>query len=370
MPLEGSMPLQTPAEAVRSAMDQLGWSQADLAFVLGVDRTAISQILAGRRGISPDLAKAFAVAFGVPLETFAKIQAEWELRNARDPSPGLAARAVAQTQYPIREMMKRGWIRENSDLQTQLCAFFSISSLVDAPRLTHAAKRTEQQAIPGSQLAWLFRVRQIAKEMPTPPYSRTRLENSVEKMKLMLGAPEEVRHAPRLLHEAGVRFVIVEGLPGSQIDGVCFWLDSNSPVIGMSLRFDRIDNFWFVLRHECSHVLHGHGQDEAILDAEMDRAPVGAVSNEETIANSDASEFCVPQSKMQSFYLRKNPFFAERDVLAFAKIMKVHPGLVVGQLQRIVGRYDLLRRHLVSIRNHISGSALVDGWGDVIPVGS
>jgi len=163
--------------------------------------------------------------------------------------------------------------------------------------------------------------------------------------------------------------VIVEGLPGSQIDGVCFWLDSASPVIGMSLRFDRIDNFWFVLRHECAHVLHGHGQDEAILDVEMDRAPVGAVNEEESVANNEASEFCVPQQKMQSFYLRKNPFFAERDVLAFAKIMKVHPGLVVGQLQRIVGRYDLLRRHLVNVRNHISGSALVDGWGDVIPVG-
>ncbi|MFX8692489.1 hypothetical protein ABTM44_18400, partial [Acinetobacter baumannii] len=75
----------------------------------------------------------------------------------------------------------------------------------------------------------------------------------------MREAPEETRNVPRLLQEAGVRFVIVEGLPGSKIDGVCFWLDDKSPVIGMSLRFDRIDNFWFVLRHECAHVLHGHG---------------------------------------------------------------------------------------------------------------
>ena len=48
-----------------------------------------------------------------------------------------------------------------------------------------------------------------------------------------------------------------EALPSSKIDGVCLWLDQHSPVIGMSLRFDRIDNFWFVLGHEIEHALKG-----------------------------------------------------------------------------------------------------------------
>ena len=53
---------------------------------------------------------------------------------------------------------------------------------------------------------------------------------------------------------AGVRFVIVEGLPGSKIDGVCVWLGAQ-PVIGLTLRLDRPDNLCFVLRHEIEHVL-------------------------------------------------------------------------------------------------------------------
>jgi HTH-type transcriptional regulator/antitoxin HigA len=204
--------------------------------------------------------------------------------------------------------------------------------------------------------------------MPTPAFSRAKLAEAVEAMKALRGDPEEARHVPRLLHDAGVRFVIVEGLPGGRIDGVCFWLDGVSPVIGISLRYDRIDNFWFVLRHECAHVLHGHGRAAAIVDADLqeDRANV---SDEEKIADTDAAEFCIPQDRMRSFYLRKNPFFPERDVLAFSKIAGVHPGIVVGQLQRLIGRYDFLRRHLVGVRSHISKAALVDGWGDVIPVG-
>jgi HTH-type transcriptional regulator/antitoxin HigA len=362
--------LPSPADVVRSAMQERGWSQSDLAYVLGVKSAAVNPILSGKRGISPEMAKALASAFNMPAETFALAQAEWELRHASDPDPGVIARARVQAEYPLREMMKRGWVGEEStgaELEAQLCRFFNVASLADVPHLAHAAKKTEYSHIPAPQLAWLFRVRQIAREMPTPPYSQAPLASAVEQMNEMRGNPEEIRLIPRMLHEVGVRFVIVEGLPGSKIDGVCFWLDRQSPVIGMSMRFDRIDNFWFVLRHECSHVLHGHGQGAAIVDAELEQATKN-VSEEETIANTDASEFCVPQSKIQSFYLRKKPLFAERDVLAFSKIMKVHPGLVVGQLQKITGRYDLLRRHLVAARGHIAGSALMDGWGDVIPV--
>jgi HTH-type transcriptional regulator / antitoxin HigA len=156
-------------------------------------------------------------------------------------------------------------------------------------------------------------------------------------------------------------------VPGGKIDGVCSWLDRQSPVIGMSLRFDRIDNFWFVLRHECSHVLHNHGQDAAIIDTDLEKQE-NDQNEEEKTANVEAADFCVPQNKMNSFYLRKKPLFLERDVLAFAQIMHIHPGIVVGQLQKMAKRYDLLRRHLVSVRKYVTGSALVDGWGDIAPV--
>ncbi len=360
----------SPADIIRHEMKKRGWSQADLAFVLGVTSSSINPILSGKQGVSPEMAKALAGALDISPERFAVAQAAWELRQARDPDPGVLARARIQSQYPLREMMRRGWIKEDAagvELETQLCRFFNVDSLAEVPYLAHSAKRTEYSHIPPAQLAWLFRVHHIAREMPTPLYVPSQLAATVERMRDLLGNPEDTRHIPRMLHEAGVRFAIVEGLPGSKIDGVCFWLNKGAPVIGMSLRFDRIDNFWFVLRHECAHVLHGHGQAAAIVDASLEELTLD-LSEEERIANSEAAEFCVSQEKIRSFYQRKKPLFTEREVLAFSKIMKVHAGLVVGQLQRMAGRYDLLRKHLVSVRKYIAGSALVDGWGDVIPV--
>ena len=74
---------------------------------------------------------------------------------------------------------------------------------------------------------------------------------------------------PRIMAECGIRYIIVEKLPKARIDGVCFWLDDNSPVIGMSLQRDTIDNFWFVLRHEIEHVLRRDGQDEEVIDEDL-----------------------------------------------------------------------------------------------------
>jgi HTH-type transcriptional regulator/antitoxin HigA len=71
---------------------------------------------------------------------------------------------------------------------------------------------------------------------------------------------------------------------------------------------------------------------------------------------------------MEAFVARKAPFFSERDVIGFSRLLKRHPGIVVGQLQRKTNRYTLLRDHLVKVREIIAPNAIKDGWGDVAPV--
>jgi HTH-type transcriptional regulator/antitoxin HigA len=108
-----------------------------------------------------------------------------------------------------------------------------------------------------------------------------------------------------------------------------------------------------------------------MLDYELegDRAGTGdGVAIEERIANEAAANFCVPKKQMDSFIARKSPFFAERDILGFARTIGVHPGLIAGQLQNRTARYDRFRNHLVKIRSSVTPSAMVDGWGDVAPV--
>jgi HTH-type transcriptional regulator/antitoxin HigA len=360
-----------PGDHVRELMKERGWLQAELAYVLGVSSSTVSEIVNSKIAISAEMAKALGAAFNRPAEEFADLQMRWSLDNAPEPSREIAARASAQAKYPFRAMAKRGWIKgpdSGADIHSELCRFFGVNDLQSVMQIGHAARKATEGELSGEQLVWLYRVRQIAGEMMTPAFDPAKFDEVLDALGKLRDDPKNVRHIPRLLESAGVRFVIVEALPGSKIDGVCTWLDKRSPVIGLSLRYDRIDNFWFVLRHECAHVKHGHGRDAAIVDFDMESDLGAPLNDEEQIADAEAADFCVPEEKMTSFYLRKRPFFAEREVMAFARRMGVHPGLVVGQLQRRMGRYDFLRKHLVKVRDHLSSAMMVDGWGNMIPV--
>ena len=275
-------------------------------------------------------------------------------------------------------MISRGWIqasdvRDVSNVEASLVEFFGVEAAEEIELLPHAAKKMMSDTGPTlTQLAWLYRVKAIASEMMVARYSPEMVRSAIKKLSNLLSAAEEARKVPRILTESGIRFVIVESLASAKIDGVCFWLNEGSPVIGMSLRYDRIDNFWFVLRHELEHMLHRHGQDTANPETELEGEKAGTgpnVPEEERIANEAAANFCVPNKMMDAFIARKSPFFAERDILGFARTINVHPGLIAGQLRHRIGRYDRFRNHLVKIRSIVAPSAIVDGWGDVAPVG-
>jgi len=363
-----------PGFYIKEEMEVRDWLQRDLAFILGCKEQTLNPILSGKRGISPAMAKAMGQAFDVPAEFFLNLQKAYDLAHAPEPGPDVAIRARMQSQYPVREMIKRGWIEESDALmiETQLVDFFEVDSPEQIPYLAHAAKRSryEEREIPPPQLAWLFRVRQLARSISVPTYSERALRDALGHLQGLLLAPEEARHVPRILMDCGVRFVIVEKIPHADIDGVCFW-HNGQPVIGISTKRDTIDNFWFVLRHEIEHVLRKHGQKDEIIDAELkgEKASTSAsLPEEERVANAAAADFCVPADKLESFMKRKHPFYYERDVIAFARIVQRHPGIVVGQMQHHLARYDYLTRHLAKIRQFVLPGASADGWGQVVPV--
>jgi len=355
-----------PGVYIKEEMDERGWSQRDLAFILGCSEQTINPILNGKRAISPDMAKALGLAFDVPAEFFANLQQAYDLAQARTPDPSVATRRNLQSVYPVREMIKRGWIElaDASMMELQLQKFFEDQ---EVPYMAHAARKSNyEERIPAPQLAWLFRVRQIAKSISVPTYSERNLRSALSDLQQLMFAPDETRHVPKILMESGVKFVLVEKLPNAKIDGVCFWLD-DVPVIGMSMQHDRIDNFWFVLRHEIEHVLRNHGKNQEMIDLDLDSTSI-SISEEERIANYAAADFCVPTDKLDSFIARKKPFYYEKDAVAFARVLQRHPGIVIGQIRRRLDRWDYLTRHLVKVRQYVLPGAIADGWGQIVPV--
>jgi HTH-type transcriptional regulator / antitoxin HigA len=373
-------PFRTPGQLIQKLLEDRNWTKRSLAMVLGIGESTVAKLIGGKQPVDAAMAVVLEEVFGTPAEQFIKLQRDFDLAQARivaQPDPGRATRACLYGDLPVGEMIKRGWldadnVRDTKKVEVALMRFFGVNRPEDIEILPHAAKKTavNTPATP-AQLAWLHRVKHIASDMLVGPFSAQALRAALPKLRALMVSPEGVAKVPRILAECGIRFVIVETLSSAKIDGVCYWLNETSPVIGMSLRFDRIDNFWFVLRHEIEHVLRMHGRSVAMLDAELEgeRAGTGPeVDDEERIANEAAQEFCVPSASLDAFVARKEPFFSERDLIGFARIIKTHPGILAGQIQRKTGRYDRFRNHLAKVREIITPNAIKDGWGDIAPV--
>ncbi|HUQ93941.1 MAG TPA: HigA family addiction module antitoxin [Bryobacteraceae bacterium] len=363
-----------PGEFIAEELEARNWSQIELAEVLGRPPKLVSQLISGKSAITPETAKGLGAAFGTGAEFWMNLERDYRLAHAVHDDAAVERRSSLYAKAPVKEMANRGWIEPSENievLEKRVFDFLHIKSIEEEPWLAHAAKKGASYGeVTTAQWTWLFRVIQIAEGISVTRYSPKALRDSLEKMERCMFAPEEARHVPRILAECGVRLVFVERLPQAKIDGACCWLQ-DSPVIGMSLRKDRIDNFWFVLRHEIEHILRGDGQKVAIIDADLEGVRAGTGEDlppEERAANEAASNFCVPTDKLLSFMRRKHPFYYEKDVVAFAQTVSRHPGLVIGQLQFRLDDYKYLGKKLslYKIRNHVLPGAITDGWGQTI----
>ena len=360
----------SPGEFIREELEARAWTQGDLAQIMDRPLRLVNELIAGKKQITPETARGLSKAFGDhdPLY-WMNLDAAYRLAQLEPEDESVDRRAKLYSLFPVREMMKRNWIEPSKKLEVveqRVCQFFRIKSIDDRPVFAHAAKAGQYDERTVLQLAWLYRARQLAEAVQSTPYSENKLRQSLTKLRALLIAPEEIRQAPRILAEAGIRLVLVEFLPGAKIDGATFWVNK-SPVIAMSLRFDRINNFWFVLRHELEHVLN---RDGLVIDVELPERirQKAQLLPEEMKANAAAAEFLIPKTELDSFITRVRPLYSEQRILLFAKRIAVHPGIVVGQLQfRDEIPYTHFHKHLVKVREIVMQSAVTDGWGAVPP---
>jgi HTH-type transcriptional regulator / antitoxin HigA len=360
-----------PGEFLREELEARNWNQTEFSEIIGRPVKMVNELLLGKRAITPETAIQLGDALGTGPELWMNLESQYQLSKVARQNNAVARKAKLYEKFPVREMVKRGWIgaAESIDvLEQQFLRFFGLKSIDDPLCIpAHAAKRSSE-AVTALQLAWLIAARRLALAVMVPRYRSAALRDALPRIHALMSAPEEARHVARILNECGVRFVVVEAMPASKIDGACFWLDDDQPAIAISTRLDRIDNFWFVLRHEIEHVLCEHGkQDSMIFDEDL--ADDGAENQveEERIANEAASVFPFGKDEIDGYIARVQPYyFSEQKVLNFSARLGVHPGIVVGKLQRRFNEYKYLRTYLVKTRHVIIQSTPHDGWGNSV----
>jgi HTH-type transcriptional regulator/antitoxin HigA len=364
----------SPGELIEEELEARGWSQRDLAEIMGVQPSLVCGLVKGKRSVSLNLARNLAAAFGNSAQHWINLEAAYRLSQTPQKYSATSARSELFNIAPVNEMINRKWIRAADKvevLRARVLNFFGVSKLeeVEEAKLCYVAQQSGEYRKPNpSQRAWVQRVRLLARPLQVDKYSLRRISELLERLKQLMGHAEEARRVPRTLAEFGIRFVVVEHLPQTRIDGVCLWLDENSPVIALSLRYDRLDYFWFTLLHELGHLVNGDGLRGTVrLDSDLfgegAQTAFGKPKMEQH-ADTFASENLVKRKEMDAFVALVGPVFSKVKIQRFALRIGVHPAIVIGQLQhRGDIHWSQTRKFLVEIRDNIIGSALTDGWG-------
>ena len=357
-----------PGAFLREELEDRGWTQDDLAAITGKHVRTVHDLIAGKRGVTPETAKSLAAALGTSAQFWLNLDSAYQLwRSEPDDSGEIARRAHLYTIAPIKDIVRRGWIEFSDDigvLENELKTFFQVDSLIEPPSFAHSARKsTNYEGITISQKAWLFRCKRLSRYVNAHKYTPRNLDHVLSQLKRLMYSPQEIRHIPKILGDSGIRLVIAEQLPGTKIDGAAFWLN-DGPVIAMSVRYDRIDSFWFTLLHEIGHIAHRTSSMDVDIDAMGEGLP-----KSERQANDFAAEQAVPQAELNSLIARVGPLYSMERIRGFAQLHGIHPGIIVGQLHhRGQIPWANLRRLLVPMRSYITESAVTDGWGATFPV--
>ncbi|HBI46543.1 MAG TPA: addiction module antidote protein, HigA family [Planctomycetales bacterium] len=359
-----------PGEFIRDELETRGWTQGDLAFILGRPLQAVNEIIAGRKAITAETAKGLANAFGASAEMWMNLEAAYRLSRT-DGDGDVARRAKLYELAPVKEMVKRRWIGETTGiaaLEGELLRFFQLKDLEQEPELSFAAKMSAPYgALSPAHKAWFCRAKQLARAVGAAKFKPQALEQGLTDLRQLIASEQDTRRIPKVLAEMGVRLVIVEHLPKTRIDGAALWLDKEKrqPAVALSLRYDRIDSFWFTLAHEMMHIRHGDewSVDDALVGKEA--IPSTEKPDYEQRADREAAEFLVPGCEIEGFIARVRPQYSKNRIIQFANRIQVQPGIIVGQLQRRneIG-WDHSREMLVKVRAVLREAALSDGWGD------
>ena len=115
------MPMKNPPHpggfVLRQCIEPLGLSITDAAAALGVARTRLSELINGKRGISPEMAVRISKVFGGTAESWLAQQAHYDLAQVRADRIKLKRLRPAEDDWARKFLAQRGRVPKDVDLE-------------------------------------------------------------------------------------------------------------------------------------------------------------------------------------------------------------------------------------------------------------
>lgn len=341
-----------PIESILFRMDQMQLTRKDLIPYLG-SISKVSEVLSRKRPLSLSMIRRLNQGLGIPADIL--IEDVETDSSVFDQEPEMDF-----TRFPLKEMLERGCfgdfegnVQRLKDYAEDLIRKFMHDLLTKRmePAFLRAPlhQRGDRQADGMAILAWRMCVLRKAREViSVREYKHGTITPTWLRELAKLSAFEEgPKLAKEYLARHGITLVIEKHFKRTFLDGAAM-LDNDRPIVALTLRHDRIDNFWFALLHELAHVALHLSPDSPVFIDDLDRTNPESVEAE---ADEMAQEALIPQQSWSTARVRQT--LSSEDAVAFADEIGVHPAIVAGRLRHDEKNYRLLS-HLIGKTGQVS----------------
>ena len=332
--------LPSPIEAIKFRMEQQDLKQKDLAPIIG-SKSKVSEVLAGKRTLTLSMIRSLHKHLGIPASVLLqeKDQTIFEEQN------------VDWGAFPIKEIIKRGWVKSKWGKKTAEHAEEIVRAFIEplgSPNAVFALFRKNDHVRSKGRMdeialkAWTARVAIKARglQLKTRYVPGTVNLEFMQKLARLSWSDKGPLLAQEYLAKHGIPLIIERHLPKTHLDGAAILVEPDQPIIGLTLRYDRLDNFWFCLMHELAHIsLHMESGVKGFYD-DLDSDDLG--DQREAEADKRASDSLIPEDVWCASPASNSrmAFAAEQ----LARELEIHPAIVAGRMRRENNNYKILNQ--------------------------
>jgi HTH-type transcriptional regulator/antitoxin HigA len=325
--------LPDPVDAIQFRMEQGNLKPRDLIPYIG-SRSKVSEILSRKRPLTLSMIRSLDAGLGIPAKVLLK-----EPDESRNED-------FAWNRFPIKEMERRRCFGDKTpkdvDFKTIIQNF--ISPLGSPASLFGMLRKSNYRALRPidkyALVAWSAIVVRKVDEIKNPaPFRHEDIDlafmQKVARLSVETNGP---LLAVEFLRKHGILLVVEPHFAQTYLDGATIIIGNRHPIIGLTIRYDRVDHFWYTLMHELAHIsLHYNQNINFFYDDLENPAPRDEREND---ADRLAREALIPESKWESSPARlvPSPIAAE----SLAKEIGIHIAIVAGIMRHEKKSYHYL----------------------------
>jgi len=334
-----------PVDAIKFRMEQAGLKPKDLIPYIG-SRSKVSEVLSGKRELTLKMIRALHHGLGIPLESL--------VREPQEKLPETISN-LDFSKFPLSDMGKNGTFKgfdtkglKLAEVREEVIQWLAAQAGGFSRLPAIALRKTDTMRLNAkfnhyALLGWIMQVLREARQLDIAAnFEPGALDEAFFTSLVSLSVYEDgPRRARELLASVGITLLAVPHLPRTYLDGAVFWPDKANPIVALTLRYDRIDNFWFVLLHELGHLKLGHVNASRNWIADDLELPA-AGNGQEKEADAFAATALLPPD----FDLHTRERLTKEELLEYAELHHVHPAIVVGRIQFLRKDYRTFSRLL------------------------